>query len=174
MSKKKETNIFIIEDNKLFTLALKADIEATFTKTPIRIHSFETGEASMDLFKEVKPEIVILDYHLNSKHPDAADGIKILDWIKNEDEETNVIMLTSDDNIDVAVKSLHHGAADYVVKSETKFKKINYSLRNLIKMREARSEAKLYKRLAIGMFLCIAVLACGIIVVQIFMPALIR
>ncbi|HET6245183.1 MAG: response regulator [Bacteroidetes bacterium] len=87
-------NIFIIEDNRLFMLTLKAHIEIAFVNQKMKIYCFETGEACMDKFKEVKPQIAILDYHLNSITPDAANGIKILDWIKKEHKETFVIMLT--------------------------------------------------------------------------------
>jgi DNA-binding NtrC family response regulator len=174
MSKKDHITIFIVEDNKIFSIALKADIERTFGKKPIHILSFETGEECMEVFKKDIPDIVILDYNLDSKNPSAANGIKILDWIKNENPDTDVIMLTSEDNIDVAVKSLTHGASDYVVKSETKFKKVNYSVANLMKMREAKSDASRYKVIAIGLFLSLVVIVVGVVVVQICLPGFLR
>src|SRR4051812_42625427 len=108
MSKKNQTRIFIVEDNEVFRLALKGDIETAFPNKEIDIHSFETGELCMLEFKKEKPQVVILDYNLNSKHTDAANGINVLDWIKKEDKETNVIMLTSQDNIEIALKSFKH------------------------------------------------------------------
>src|ERR1035441_782872 len=131
MSNKNQINIFIVEDNKVFALALKAGIETTFANMSVKIQLFETGELCMAKFKDEKPPIVILDYHLNGTNPDAVDGIKVLDWIKKENSATNVIMLTADDKIEIAIKSFHHGASDYVVKTETKFNKINYSLLNI-------------------------------------------
>lgn len=145
MNKKDQINIFIVEDNKVFTLALKADIETSFSNMPIKVHTFETGEECMKKFKEEKPQVVILDYLLNSRTPNAVDGIKVLDWIKNTNNDTNVIMLTSDDKIDIAIKSFKHGASDYVVKTETQFKKINYSLLNLLKFIKAKNDARMYK-----------------------------
>lgn len=165
-------NIFIVEDNKVFAMALKADIETAFANMPIKIQSFETGEACMAKFKEEKPPVVILDYHLNGTNPDAADGIKILDWIKKENTATNVIMLTADDKIEIALKSFHHGASDYVVKTETKFKKINYSLLNIFNMMSAKSEVRKYKRWLIVLFLCIGLLVGGVITVQVLHPSL--
>lgn len=158
MNKSNPINIFIVEDNKVFALALKADIEIAFKHKPIKIHTFETGEECMEKFKEEKPQVVILDYHLNGKNPDAADGINVLNWIKKENKDTHVIMLTHDDHIDIAVKSFHHGAFDYVVKSETKFKKINFSLLNVINLLIAKRETKKYKFLIIGIILIIALL----------------
>lgn len=174
MNNQQPVNIFIVEDNKLFMLALKADIELSFSKMPIRIHSFETGEACMKEFKNVKPHVVILDYHLNSNTAGAADGIAILDKMKKENPNTNVIMLTGDDNIDIAVKSFQHGASDYVVKTETKFKKINYSLFNIFKIMAAQSAAKRYKGWLIGFLFCIAVLIAGVIVVGIMDPSILK
>jgi DNA-binding NtrC family response regulator len=171
---KKLTTIFIVDDNRIFRLALKADIEVAFAKKPIKIHLFETGENCMQEIKKEKPQLVILDYNLNSLVPNAADGIKILDWIKREHAETNVIMLTGDDHIDIALKSFHHGASDYVVKTETKFNKINYSLFNLIKMMEAKNETKMYKNLSVALSLCIGLMVGGIIAIEIVKPSLFR
>lgn len=172
MNKQEQTSIFIVEDNKLFTLALKADIEVAFAQRNIQIFSFETGEECMEKFKEVKPEVVILDYHLNSLNLDAANGLKVLDWIKKENNETNIIMLTSDDNIDIATNAFKHGACDYVVKTSTKFKKINYSLFNLFKMMEAKKEARGYKQLLMAASIGIALIVIGIAVIYAVSPSL--
>lgn len=159
MSMKKPIDIFIVDDNKVFSLALKREIENSFHNIFLKVYTFETGELCMEKFKEVTPHVVILDYHLNSNIPDAADGLKVLNWIKKENRQTKVIMLTSDDNIDIAIKSLKHQASDYVVKTETQFKKINYSLSNLLEMVEAKNETKRYKVLVLALFLCIVFMA---------------
>ncbi|MES2140997.1 MAG: response regulator [Bacteroidota bacterium] len=165
---KNQINIFIVDDNKVFSLALKADIENIFSKMSIKVYLFETGEKCMRRFLQVMPEFVILDYYLDSKDMTADNGIKILDWIKKENGETNVIMLTSDDHIDIALESFKHGASDYIVKTETQFKKINYSLLNLFKIIEEKSYAKNYKWLIVALFLGIGMLITGIVAYQIF------
>ncbi|MGP8215230.1 MAG: SpoIIE family protein phosphatase [Bacteroidia bacterium] len=124
----KKINIFIVDDNKLFVLALKAAIENAFKNTRVRIHAFDSGEACMRIFMKIMPELVILDYTLNSKNPAAVDGLEVLDKIKKCNFATSVIMLTSNEHIEIALKSFHHGAADYVVKTESPFKKINHSI----------------------------------------------
>lgn len=174
MDKKNQIDIFLVEDDKIFLLALKADIESAFNKINIKIHSFSTGETCMMKFSQVIPRVVILDYRLNSKYPDAADGIKVLDWIKMENNETDVIMLTSDDHIDIALESFHHGASDYVVKTETKFNKINYSLSNIFKLIEAKKEARTYKSMVLILCMSIAFLLGGVIAIQVFAPSLLK
>jgi DNA-binding NarL/FixJ family response regulator len=175
MDKKTKVTVFIVDDNKVFTLALKSEIEVAFKDMcRIEVEAFETGEACMKKFKEEKPQIAILDYHLNSKNPDAADGIQILDMIKKANADTNVIMLTSDDNIDIALKSFHHEASDYVVKTETKFRKINYSLFNLIKITEARNETKTYKNVNFILAVFLALVVGAVIAVTIIKPSLLK
>lgn len=162
--KKDQINIFIVEDNEVFRIALREDIETVFAKKDIKVHSFETGETAMENFSAMKPKIVILDYNLDSKITKAANGLKVLDLIKKEDPETNVILLTSEDNIDIATAAFKHGASDYVVKTETQFAKVNFSLSNLFKKIEVNNEVKKSKRLSVGLF-------CGLAAVIVLMLA---
>lgn len=170
MSQKKPIKIFLVEDNKTMAVALKTYIETSFTNTPIMIHTFETGEKCMEKVKVEKPQIVILDYHLDSKIIDAANGIKVLAWIKKESKNTHVIMLTREDNIDIAVKSYNHGASDYIVKTDTQFRKIIFSLYNLFRIMESKSDALRYKYIAFGVIISIAILIITLISIQILDP----
>jgi DNA-binding NarL/FixJ family response regulator len=172
MNTKNKINIFIVEDNEVFALALKANIETAFPNKPIMVHIFESGETCIEKFKKEKPQVVILDYNLNSTNPDAVDGIKVLVWIKRENPETNVIMLTNNDNIDIATKSFRNGASDYVVKTETQFRKINNSLFNLFRIMEAKSAAIKFKYLFFISLLVIMLVVVAAIAIQIFAPSI--
>jgi len=176
MNPKNQIKIFIVEDNQLFSMTLKTYIETSFcapcsanyVNRNIKIFLFETGETCMEKFKVEKPQVVILDYHLNNRYPDAADGLKVLDWIKKENNKTNVIMLTNNDNIDIAIQSFKHGASDYVVKTETQFEKINYSLHNLFNIVDAKNDVRRY-RCFFGLFLFLfALLAGAVVLIQLF------
>ena len=162
--------IFIVDDNEVFVRALKADIETTFIKMPLTIHSFTDGESCMRKISEEKPQVVILDYHLNGNNPKAVDGITILARIKKENEETNVIILTGDDHIDIAIKSFKHGASDYIVKTETQSQKIKYSLINIFKIIEAKSEAKGYQHLLIAGIVAVSLMVGGFAAALVFAP----
>src|ERR1035437_1273034 len=142
MKTKKQTNIFIVDDNKIFALALKAYIETSFENMLIKIYLFETGEECIEKFMQLMPELVILDYTLNSKSSSAMDGLQVLDKIKNNTFETSIIMLTSNDHIDTALESFSHGAADYVIKSENQFKKINRSISKIFAKKELDFQKK--------------------------------
>jgi DNA-binding NarL/FixJ family response regulator len=67
------------------------------------------------------PDVIILDYHLDGIDKTAMNGIETLDKIKSFNPNIPVVMLSSQDKIEVAVDCMHHKASDYVVKSETAF-----------------------------------------------------
>lgn len=172
--KNKEVSIFIIEDNKLFSHALKEDIEIVFGNRQVKVQSFETGELCMSEFRLQPSNIVILDYHLNSKYPLAIDGIKVLDWIKKTNFSTHVIMLTASDDIDTALKSFKHGASDYIVKSENKFKKINNAIFNFFSILDAKRDARRYRILGIGLIVTLSLLIGSLLSIFIFAPAVFK
>lgn len=133
MNTKNQIDLFIVDDDKMFGQVLKVNIENAFKCVPdLKIEYFETGESCMEKLLQVKPELVVLDYFLNSKHPYALDGIEVLDWIKKENPQTNVIMLTMDDHVNTALNSFRHGASDYIIKTSTQFDPINHSISNIL------------------------------------------
>ncbi len=174
MFNEKPITIFVVDDNKMTTLALEADIKSGFENKLLNIQLFTAGDACIQKFIEDKPQIVILDYHLNSNNPKTADGIKILDRIKKESEETYVIMLTGDDHIDIAIKAFKHGAADYIVKSASQSQKLKYSLVNIFKMMEAKGETKRYQRLLIAVSMIVGLMIGGFTAVQLVDPTFFR
>ena len=124
----REILIFIVDDDLLYLNALKHSI---LEKLPeLKIKTFQTGEACLQQMK-LKPTVVILDYFLDSKVSYAWNGLTILKQIKKINPKTKVIMLSSQDSLDIAVKCVDNGSFDYISKSETAFVKINNILMNI-------------------------------------------
>ncbi len=169
--KNKPIKIFIVEDNDVFALTLKADIENYFDNLLLNIQLFKTGEESWEKFRTEKPHVVILDYNLNSKISDASDGSEVLVWFKRENPEVKVILLTSEDSTDIAIQSFRNGAFDYVVKNEAQFKKIHISLFNVFNVVRLENETSTYKNIVIGIVLSLAVLLGGMAAIR-FVPML--
>jgi two-component system OmpR family response regulator len=91
-----------------------------------------------------KPDIIILDFHLDGIVKNAMDGIQTSDKNKEINSETPVIMLSEQDKIYVAVSCMHHKAYDYVVKSETTFVRLQKAIITVFKYQKIEKELKWY------------------------------
>jgi DNA-binding NtrC family response regulator len=70
--------------------------------------------------------------------------LKTLDKIKISNIEIPVIMLSSQDKIEVAVSCMHHKAFDYVVKSETAFVRLQKIITAIFKYQKMENELNWY------------------------------
>ena len=75
------------------------------------VHTAENGFRALEIFREHHPEIVLTDI----KMP-GMDGIELLETIKTERPQTEVIMITGHGDLDLAIKSIKLDAADFVTK----------------------------------------------------------
>jgi DNA-binding NtrC family response regulator len=123
------------------------------------IHSFSTGEECLAALKVRLPSIVFLDYNLDSQVRDALDGIEILKKIKEMGPTIEVVMISGQDKIEVAVNSMKYGAFDYVVKGEGAFYRAEKAVFNIYRFHKLTGTASRYKWLmlffGIGMLLMI-------------------
>lgn len=112
--------LFLVDDDSVFLKLLEIEY---LNYGDFDIKTFSTGELCIANLS-YNPDVIILDYHLDGVDKSAMNGIETLDKIKSFNPEISVIMLSSQDKIDVAVKCMHHKAFDYVVKSETAFMRL--------------------------------------------------
>ena len=71
----------------------------------------EDGNEALRIFRKARPPIVLTDI----KMP-AMDGIELLQKIKLEAPDTEVVMITGHGDMDLAIKSLKYEATDFVAK----------------------------------------------------------
>jgi DNA-binding NtrC family response regulator len=124
MTNKKKISLFLVDDDALFLKSLEIEF-AQNTETDIR--TFATGELCLENISQ-HPDMIVLDYHLNGVNKTAIDGLETLDRIKVIHPTIPVIMLSSQDKIDVAVNCMKHQAFDYIVKSETAFVRLHKAI----------------------------------------------
>lgn len=143
MASKMDKYIFLVDDEPLQNEMLKNYISERFEYT---IKSYTNGEdAIRDL--SLVPDVVVLDYHLNSNISDAKNGVDILKELKRLAPDTHVIMLTGQDDLQVAVDIMKYGAFDYVIKSETAFSRTENILNNIIILRNLKASNKAYRNI---------------------------
>jgi DNA-binding NtrC family response regulator len=109
--------LFLVDDDALFLKSMEIEF-AEDTESVIK--TFTTGESCLENISQ-NPDVIILDYHLDSVCKGAINGLETLDRIKKSNQATPVIMLSAQDKIEVAVNCMKHQAYDYIVKSETAF-----------------------------------------------------
>jgi two-component system, OmpR family, response regulator len=137
---KDKLRIFLVDDDAVFLKSLEIEFRLN---TEYDIETFATGEICLANLSH-QPDIIILDYHLNGIDKNAMNGIETLDRIKTFNPDVPVMILSSQDKIDVAVSCMHHKAYDYVVKSETAFLRLKKNIDAFLQYNKMESELNWY------------------------------
>ena len=124
MKNENKMHLFLVDDDALFLKSLEIEFHH---HTDFTVETFATGELCLENLSH-NPDVIILDYHLNGVDKNAMNGIETLDKIKALKPDIPVVMLSSQDKIDVAISCMHHRAFDYVVKSETAFLRLQKNI----------------------------------------------
>lgn len=153
--------IFIIDDDPVQTEMIKDYLNERYI---FELKTFDNGEAALPHIETLKPEIVILDYHLSSHNPAAKNGVEILKEIKMKSPVTKVVMFSGQDNINIALDSMRNGAYDYIIKGETAFNKMENTINRLGEMHKMEAINISQKRTILMLFIVIAIsLTLGIL-----------
>ncbi|MBK7965143.1 MAG: response regulator [Bacteroidetes bacterium] len=119
--------IFIVEDDELQGSVLRDRIVRDI---PHHVNVFKTGE---DCLKHMDhcPDVIVMDYHLNSNVKDAKTGIEILEVLKKTYPDVHVIMMSSQERYSVALQSIQKGAEQYIIKDGDAIEKISQMVNEL-------------------------------------------
>jgi len=140
MKSHKKIQLFLVDDDALFLKSLEVDF---FQLPDYKIETYASGELCIENLSH-KPDIIILDYQLDGVDKNAMNGIQTLDKIKSFNPEIPVIMLSSQDKIEVAINCMHHKAFDYVLKSETAFMRLQKKINAILSFNEIERELNWY------------------------------
>ena len=138
--KNEKIKLFLVDDDALFLKSLQIEflVHADFT-----IETYATGELCVANLSH-NPDVIILDYHLDGIDKNAMNGMATLDKIKASNPDIPVVMLSSQDKIDVAINCMHHRAFDYVVKSETAFMRLQKIITTIFRYKKMEKELSWY------------------------------
>jgi len=132
--------LFLVDDDALYLKSLEIDF---MQHADFEIETFATGELCIAGLSH-NPDVVVLDYRLDGLDKTAMNGIDTLDKIKSFNPDIPVVMLSSQDKIDVAIDCMHHKAADYVVKSETAFVRLQKIITAIFEFKKIKKELSWY------------------------------
>ncbi|WP_426092326.1 response regulator [Flavobacterium sp. DSR3-2] len=132
--------IFLVDDDALFLKSLEIEF---LENADFIVETYPTGELCISNLSH-SPDVVILDYQLDGIVENAMNGLETLDKVKAFNPEIPVVMLSSQDKIEVAVNCMHHKAFDYVVKSETAFVRLQKIITAIFKYQKMEKELNWY------------------------------
>jgi DNA-binding NtrC family response regulator len=104
---KTKGKVFLLDDDGLIVSML----ERALRGDGYDVRAESDPEGVLDRIRAFSPDVVLLDIKLPGR-----DGIDILGEIVGQGIPTQVVMLTSDDTAETAVKAMKVGAADYLTK----------------------------------------------------------
>ena len=133
--------ILIVDDNSDIRNILNDLITDAGHKTRLAANY---SQAIAEIDKKL-PDVAILDVKLDKGD---NDGIELLSHIKSKNKDTPVIIISGHANIEMAVKSLQHGAFEFIEKPFDQQRLLNFVARAVenfnLKKQNKEYEAKLF------------------------------
>lgn len=102
-----ETQVLLVDDEPGILKVLGISL----ADRGYRVLTAESGEDALRVFHEAGPAVVLTDI----KMP-GMDGIELLKRIKQENPDTEVIMITGHGEMELAIQSLKYDASDFITK----------------------------------------------------------
>ncbi len=140
MKNESKIKLFLVDDDAVFLKLLEIEF---LEHADFNIETYPTGEQCIAHLSH-NPDVIILDYHLDGIDKGAMNGIAALGKIKAYNPDIPIIMLSSQDKIEVAINCMHHRAYDYVVKSETAFVRLQKIISTIFKYKKMEKELNWY------------------------------
>jgi DNA-binding NtrC family response regulator len=127
----KKYKIFVVDDNNMF---LKVMHKFLSEKENLEVYAISSGRECISRLIE-KPDIISLDYTL----PDS-NGREILEKIIAITPETQVIIVSGQNDINTAIDLMKQGAYDYIVKGVDTRDKISIAIDKIVEKIELTNE----------------------------------
>lgn len=103
--------IIIIDDDKLIAMSLKTIIEASSSIQVVALGY--SGESAIDLYKEHKPDIVLMDIRMG-----GISGLEAGKEILRRDKSGKILFLTTFEDDEYIITALKLGAKGYILKQQ--------------------------------------------------------
>lgn len=129
--------IFVVEDDEWYSRLLVHNLSLN---PDYEIQSFADGKSCIDNLHQ-QPDVITLDYRL----PDMK-GLEVLKQIKEINEDIRVILISEQEDIEVVVDLLKHGAYDYIVKSKEIRERLLNTINNVRKESQLKNEIKTLRK----------------------------
>ena len=143
MKENKTISVYLVDDDLLYLRLLEFGLSQS-PAGKFAIKSFTSGEECLAQMEASKPEVVVLDYYLDSLQKNALNGMKILQEIQKKSTDIQVIMLSKQEKLEIAVNCLKSGAYDYIVKNESAVLRLGHEINLIAQAKDIRLKMGIY------------------------------
>jgi len=119
----------IVEDNRLFRDAFKAELHDRFSS--VVIEETETGEEAVQKINASPPDLIFMDMHLS-----GMNGLKLAKEIKNDFPLIRIAMLTGYDMPEYRLAASQQGVHHFFVKDLLDWEEIKEFVQSTPKNRQ--------------------------------------
>lgn len=134
--------LFIIDDDQFYASILEATLH---TIGDFEIEIYLNGQDCITNAHK-QPAIIFLDHDLGD-----VNGFEVLREIKSTYPQINVVMLSGQTEIKVAVQSLRFGATDYLIKQiDDSVEKLSHIIEDIKHINRIRSKMMVKKKKFLG------------------------
>ena len=118
-------NIYILNDNMEVAGKLRRYLMHRFGGM-LKISLFLNSKSCINMLQIVKDhvDLVVVDDYLYDRNAKGTPGLAVLKKIKDSSPTTDVVILTSDDDIGLAIEARKNGAKKYIKNSYGAFDQI--------------------------------------------------
>jgi DNA-binding NtrC family response regulator len=113
METTQKLNVFILNDNLEVAGKLRRYLKKRFGDL-LNISLFLNSRSCLNMLYN-KVDMVVVDDYLYEKGSKGMSGIEVLKKIKDKSPATEVVILTSDENVGLAVEAMRNGAKEYII-----------------------------------------------------------
>jgi DNA-binding NtrC family response regulator len=106
-------NIFILNDNLEVAGKLRRYLKKRFGDL-LNISLFLNSRTCINMIYG-QVDLVVVDDYLYQRGSRGMSGLEVLKKIKDKSPSTEVVILTSDENVGLAVEAMKRGAKDYII-----------------------------------------------------------
>jgi two-component system response regulator HydG len=138
---RKEGSILVVDDNDDLLIALKLFLSRQFLK----IDTLKNPNLILSALEKQSYDVILLDMNFRAGIASGNEGIFWLHKILEKDPQATVVFITAFGDVELAVKSMKEGAADFIMKSWEE-QKILSTVLSAYRLRKTRMEVSLLKK----------------------------
>lgn len=153
--------IFVVIESPIYNNLVVGFLKS---KKYTNLMSFHTGKECIGQLK-MNPDIVVCNYSM-----EEMNGLELMKKIKSEKPETDFFFLSGQNDVEVAVSIIKHGAVDYIVKNDKALAKLARSIDITVNATKSVKVKKGFKIGVVGFFIILFIIIMIILGLAVLFP----